>query len=486
MTQRRDLKIVEQPPGSVDAEDIARRLRQQEENRRIGDELGEPIITSEQTADEMLENLVFVVSGSRIVDRRTRRVRKLVDAQNELAASRTTYDDQQGKARSGPTLKRWLEHKERLTTGALMWDPKQDEFGREPEGNEIAYNTWRGLPAAPDAPTNWKKLAKPFIDHMEYLIPVAQERHRFIQWLAHIFKDPATLPHTSYLMVTETTGIGRNWLSSVLVRLLPGSVAAGISITDTLDGSFNGRLSQKLLAVVDETREGMAGKDRYRRAERLKSELTAEFRHINPKYGHQIVERNCCRWLMFSNHLDALPFDNHDRRVIVIANPTDRKSEAYYARLYGLVDDPKFIASVRRYLEEVNVASFNPGAHAPLSTAKQRALEAMATEEERACAAFKREWPGNLAGRRDVRAFVSQQMDVEFINENHLTHAIRRAGMGTTGVRITRQTNMPQQKDTVVIVRPERVTLDEVQAASTTWLRQQILDAATTADREQI
>ena len=54
---------------------------------------------------------------------------------------------------------------------------------------------------------------------------------------------------------------------------------------------------------------------------------------------------------MFSNHRDALPFDNEDRRIIVIDNPIERKGAEYYEDLFRLLDDDAFIGSVRRGLE---------------------------------------------------------------------------------------------------------------------------------------
>src|SRR5262249_23751754 len=148
-----------------------------------------------------------------------------------------------------------------------------------------------------------------------------------------------------------------------------------ISLPELLDGGFTGRLSEKLLAIVDEVREG-GGERRYQRGQRMKSIITEEHRFINPKYGLQSVEKNCCRWLMFSNHHDAIPFDNTDRRIIVIENPTERKTPDYYEHLYGLLDDNDFIASVRQRLKTLDIATFRPGDHAPMNEAKINALRA--------------------------------------------------------------------------------------------------------------
>lgn len=74
--------------------------------------------------------------------------------------------------------------------------------------------------------------------------------------------------------------------------------------------------------------------NRWAKAESLKSALTSETRHINKKYGLQTVEKNCTRFLMCSNHHDALPFDNGDRRIIVVENPTEKRTKEYFDMLY--------------------------------------------------------------------------------------------------------------------------------------------------------
>lgn len=279
-------------------------------------------------------------------------------------------------------------------------------------------------------------------------MPIAAERERFLNWLAHIVQHPEVLPHTAYLMITQTTGIGRNLLASMIVRVLRGYVAAGISLPEILDGGFTGRVSQKLLAIVDEAREG-GGERRYQRAEKLKSIITEVHRHINHKYGLQFVEKNCCRWLMFSNHLDAIPFDVFDRRIVVIANPTERREPAYYERMFPLLDDHIFIAAVRRLLETRDISLFRPGEIAPMNEAKQKALAGMMTDAERVVAEFKEDCETELTFRSKIRTHVDFGVAGE-IKENHLTHAITRAGMINTGHRIRLEN---KRRETIIIVR---------------------------------
>lgn len=443
----------------------ARRAAQIAENMRIGNETVEPPVPAVLTLDDMRARLVFIGSSGAVVDSATHRVRKKDAAADEYAASvhRYTDPDNPGKTKSIPALKAWIASRDRITADVLAWVPGAPMICRPPEiidGGTRGFNTWRGIPSV-TAPDDWQDRAAPFVEHLEYLVPDVSERRRFIQWVAHIIRVPEALPHTAYLMIAETTGIGRNALASILVRVLRGYVAAGVDIAAVLDGRFNGRLSQKLLAVVDEVREGL-GERRYQRGERLKSLITEEHRQIDIKYGLQSVEKNCCRWLMFSNHVDALPFENTDRRIIVIANPTVRQSPGYYTRLYGLIDDPAFIPSVRAYLDAVDLSDFRPGEHAPMNDAKCQALDAMMTDTDRAAIDFRETYGAvELTTTASITAFVQMQHGIK-VEGRHLANAIKRAGMVSTG----RQVKIGQNKTRVVIVRGKRWTPEMIKTAS--------------------
>jgi hypothetical protein len=454
--------------------DEARRAEQIAEAKRIGADLDEPPLPVVMTLDDMIRDLVLVDGEGGVIHRPTKRLRRSIrGAQLEYAASRHTWTDENGKAKEAPALALWLKHPQRMSVDAITWAPGQAEFCRPPEGSdagERAFNLWRGLrPFTP--PEDWRERARPFVDHVAYLVPVDAERTRFLQWLAHIVQRPGELPHTAYLHLTPTRGIGRNWLTGVLARVLRGYVAAGVTLGDVLDGGFNGRLSRKLLATVDETREGLSAR-RYERANALQRIVTEEVRLINPKYGLQRVEVNCCRWLMLSNFEDALPFDNADRRVIVIANPTDRQSADYYAALYARLNDAAFLASVWEYLATLDLEGFNPGAHAPLNAAKITAIESMASELDRIVSEFAAAWPGNLCGRDNVRRYARTCLGGAAPDERHLSHAIERAGMTSTGKRV----RMFAGLDRVVIVRGH--TRERVMDAEPAALRAEIEDAA--------
>jgi hypothetical protein len=447
--------------------ELRRRDEQIRENIKIGEDVTESLLPQIMTLKEMHERLVFVGSKGIVADIATKRVRKKEHAADEYAASQHTYILKNGTPKNVPALKLWIASKDRITVEVLAWVPGAGVICQPPEGQGPAFNMWRGL--SPIAfPEDWQERVKPFLEHVDFLVPNEGERERFLQWLAHIVQCPEVLPHTSYLMITPVTGIGRNLLASILVRALRGFVAAGVSLPELLDKGYTGRLSQKLLVIIDEAREGR-GERRYERAERFKQLQTEEHRHVNHKYGFQIVEKNCGRWLGFSNHWDAIPFDNTDRRDIVVANPTVRKPDAYYERLYGLLNDNAFIGSVRHWLETKDITAFRPGEHAPMNPAKLRAIDEMMSETERVVAEFKEDCGTELTSRDAIKNHVSAAITgnggaFANVNDTHLTHAIRRARMVNTGRRIMGYTKhtwsdtWEEKRFTVVIVRGEWTT----------------------------
>ena len=420
-----------------------RREEQIKQDLAIGEGDDEIPLPTVMNLDEMLESLVWIGEQQAVGHRSNKRVRRKHSAVDEYAASVHRYvDPDTREEKAVPALRAWLSRTDRLTVDKITWRPGAKDICRPAEGPGLAFNTWRGMPNCL-IPEDWEARVQPWVDHVSWLCGDATVP--FMRWLAHIVQRPEELPHTCYLMVTPTTGIGRNWVSGIMCRVLRGYVAAGVDIAAILDGKFNGRLSQKLLAVVDETREG-GGEKRYARAERFKSIVNEEVRYINPKCNPETEEVNCCRWLMFSQHLDAIPFDNNDRRVHVILNPTERRSEEYYTHIYGMRSDPLFIGSVYQYLATYDIRGFNPSAPAPLTGAKQKALDAMSTEIDFAIQEFCEVWPGPVATRDHIKMYVGGN-----VSDGHLNHALNRAGLEVLPKRVTSATGA---RSRVVLLRP--------------------------------
>lgn len=425
--------------GHAEDFDEVRRERQREENQRIGD--GDEVTGDVDilTLEEAEKRFVFITEGSRVADlQRPRLDIALADFRNMVAASevaveKTVEDRKTGEEKTvigfQPLATAWRMSPKRLTVVTRTFRPSAPLFCRDPAGVD-AFNSWRPRERVAEVQA---ALADRFFEHVAFIF--GDEADAFLDWLAHIEQKPGVLPHTAWLNVATQTGVGRNWLASVLVRLWRGEVAANVDLPALLEGGFNGRLSGKVLAIVDEIREGGGGEGGWRFTERLKSIVTEEIRLINPKFGRQSVEFNCCRWLLFSNHRSALRLTESDRRFNVSICDSRPRSEAYYAELYGTLDKPGFIDAVATALAARDLSRFNPGARAIANTARAEVVGTSKTEVQQAVEMVRDYWPADVIPNTTLADIIAGDGNGSkfTLQQGTARHAIEDAGMHPYG-----------------------------------------------------
>lgn len=441
----------------------ARRVAQLEEARRIGEGDDEAdLLPTIMNLKSMVNDLVYVGSTGAVVHLPTCRVRRGDRARDEFKASKETWVDANGNMREAEAYKLWLEDRRRKTVDVITWSPRHGAFCDAPEreeGGSKAVNLWGGW-NAPDAPEDWRERLGPWREHLAYLIPDPGERAEFEQWLAHIAQKPGELPHRFYLMIAKHQGVGRNWITCVLARVFRGYVAADLSIAKLLAGGFTGRLGRKVLVTVDEAKEGTSG-NKYQKADALKQMITTDVREINPKYGVPSVQFNCARWIMLSNHEDAIPLDKMDRRCVVIRNPDKPRDAAYYNRIYAAVHDPKFIGAVWEYLRTLDISTFNAQKPAALTNSKRSVIAAMESETAKALRQFFSAWPGQLVDRETLINFVADETDGQRPHPKHFRECLEEIG----AVVRQRRVRIYGKDQTIIAVGMSREELDGLAAS---------------------
>lgn len=373
--------------GEDEALSQARRERQREENRAIGEEIPPAVMPEIMMPNEMLERFAFAHHGSVVVDLQNPMVAyALPDFRNLTAASRLKIEEKEV-----PVAGLWMKSHQRITVASRTFRPGHGRFTEDPDGRRCV-NTWTPVGRALPSPLFAEHVAM-FEDHVTYLF--GADACRFLDWLSHLEQKPQELPHVAWLHIAGATGVGRNWMAGVLTRIWKGRTAASFNLTSTLTTGFNAQLSNKLLAIVDEVREG-GRDDAWAHGEALKTLVTQETRLINEKYGRQWTEYNCCRLLLFSNHWNALPLDDTDRRFEVAAWSGIKRPPSYYRKLYDVLHEQDFIQDVARWLSERNISAYNPGAHAAYSAAKKILVDGQTSEPKSYGIALRDHWPPDL------------------------------------------------------------------------------------------
>ncbi|MDR0781902.1 MAG: DUF5906 domain-containing protein [Pseudomonadales bacterium] len=345
----------------------------------------------------MLAEMVWISNGSQVgMLSNPRHVLSFNDYANMTAASVKTIK----KDRKIPVSKLWKNDRRRKTVETMTFHAGEPPICRDPDGRN-AFNIWRPIERHTINDADLQKHIEPFMVQVAYLFQDPTERDVFLDWLAHIEQLPGKLPHYGWLHIATNTGTGRNWLASVLSRVWRGYVAPNVDLPQLLRSDFNGTLAGRVLVIADEVQEG-GGETPYRHASRLKSLVNEETRNINPKYGRQYREWNSCRWLVFSNHDNALPLVDTDRRWWVVRHRAAPRAPSDYSQLYGLLDDPEFINAVGVYLQGRNIRTFNPGERPPINEAKRAIMDASRSVLSQHAMELVKAWPCEVITNGDV------------------------------------------------------------------------------------
>ena len=366
---------------------VARREAQRKENAEIG--AGEQFCPQPEVlkTEDMLSRFIFLSDGSRVLDTKyPKHVLSLGDFRNALAASRSSVPTgvflTTGAARtkSVSNCQAWLDSPQRLSAHSTTFDASASLYAKDPNGKHCV-NMWTGFDRSIDPGAADVSL---ILEQIHWLFK--DRANDFLDWLAHIEQHPGALPHTMWLHISSYTGTGRNAIARLLSRVFSGYAAMSLDLERVLDSGFNDELSSKVLAVVDEIRIG--GKEQWRHSETLKQMITAQVRHINTKYGRKSVEANACRFLVFSNHRNALPIDDTDRRIEVVICDERPKDAAHYIQLYRDVDDIKIVAAFAQFLRERDLGLFRPGRHALKNADKAQVVTVTGSDEHSALMEF--------------------------------------------------------------------------------------------------
>lgn len=410
---RQERQAAPAPAPTSDQRDEQRRAQQKAENARLQQPL-EDSPPPAMSVQQMELDCVWIAEGSmvgRISD--PQQVLNFNDFAG-LTAACTTFVKEGGKSRPQLNALLWKQSDIRQTVLTRTFHAGAGPICRDPDG-KTALNSWRPIERWPSNGD-----AGPFIDQVAYLFPDQVEREAFLNWLAHLEQRPGELPHYGWLHIAANTGTGRNWLASVLARVWRGYVAPNVDLPALLDSQFNGQLAGRILAIVDEVQEA-AGENPYRHTNKLKSLVNAEYRDLNPKFGRQYREHNACRWLVFSNHDNALPLNDTDRRWRVVRHTADPRTPTEYAQLYARLADPEFINAVGMFLRQRDISRFNAGERPPMSEAKRAAVEASKTLTQRYAQQLVAQWPADVLTNADAAEVLSEG------RETSLTPAMRRA-----------------------------------------------------------
>jgi hypothetical protein len=166
-----------------------------------------------------------------------------------------------------------------------------------------------------------------------------------------------------------------------------GSGNVGVVSPTAIKGDYTAWGEGSLVNVVEEIR--LHGENRYALLDKVKPYITNAAVPIRRMRTDEYKVPNVTAYVLFTNHQDALPLNDAERRFCILAtvfqtkqqiDQFNAKNPQYFARLFAAVREHR--GALRKWLLNHEISDdFEPYGHAPFTDAKQNMMDAARGDE---------------------------------------------------------------------------------------------------------
>lgn len=306
----------------------------------------------------MNEEVVAILHPPMVIERATGELMRPGDfADFNYRDRRYTARDADGKVKVKPLAKSWLEWPSRFALRKVTFAPGQPQVTDDRE-----WNTWTGWGVE-----SAKGSVQPFLALVDFLFQKAEPGAKdwFLKWAAYPIQHPGAKLFSSAVVWGVTHGTGKTLLGYTLRDIYGAN--GGVIGDKELHGSFNEWAKNKQFIVGEE----ITGSDKRADANGLKALITQETINVNAKYLPVITLPDRINYYFTSNEPNALFLQDTDRRFFI----HEVEGEPLPFSFYKDFDDWRFrqggLSHLRHYLEQVELAGFNPKGPAFMTRAKR-------------------------------------------------------------------------------------------------------------------
>lgn len=232
--------------------------------------------------------------------------------------------------------------------------------------------------------------------HFELTVPNGSYRAVLLRWAAWIVRNPGLKVLWSVL-IKGVEGDGKSLIGNMLGQAM-GYENVGIISPETLAGSnFNDWAVGRCVNVIEELK--MPGHNKHDAYNKIKPLITNPRIEVHGKGKASMTAVNTTNYLAFTNHGDALPLDDKDRRNFILFTPWRDISEMhaaiaaigltvdqYWDEVWAVVKTQPEV--VRAFFESIDITGFDPNSRAPASEFKDRMVQAGDLDDAEAYAKF--------------------------------------------------------------------------------------------------
>lgn len=300
-----------------------------------------------------------------------------------------------------------------------------------------AVNIWRPSPIVPKEgdTSTWN-------EHLNYLFQDENDCNAVLNWMAWVYQNQARKPNHGLLLIGVQTGTGKSFIARVLEQLI-GPDNTQRPKNTSLKGDFNAWAERCKLCIIEELMQI----GRREVANELRDTITESTIEVNIKNVNAHKVENYAALMAITNHRDAMPMDDTERRWLVIETQATRKENAYYKKLWPILESPDALAAIGYELKNRKLGDYDASYSPDTTAAREQMIELSRSDVEHFLYENKKNPPlsHNITTINDIIGEMNQSMQRQarlqttvqnFIRAQLKGESIRQVRLPTSGKRV--------------------------------------------------
>lgn len=219
--------------------------------------------------------------------------------------------------------------------------------------------------------------------HLAMILVEPDSVEIMLSWIAFNVQNPGAKIRWAPL-IKGLEGDGKSVIGNLMMGVM-GMVNVGVVSPSVLATGFSKWASGRCINVLEEIR--MVGHNRHDVLNTIKPYITNDQVSVHPKGIDEYMAPNTTNYIAFTNHHDALPLEDTDRRWWVQFTPFNNQQELiavadshYFSRLFDCIKNHS--PGLRKWFLDYQLSPlFNPMGQAPTSLAKNQMISLNASDE---------------------------------------------------------------------------------------------------------
>jgi hypothetical protein len=210
-----------------------------------------------------------------------------------------------------------------LVVDQMFWPGAGVTFSYEGKQMLNSYHC-SGVEPCGEIDADGQRVIDMFMDHLRFTLSDEREQRILLDWMAYVIQNPGKRVNWA-LLLQGAQGVGKSYFGNVMQMIL-GELVRNLEPT-AISGRFTGWAHGALVVVVEEIR--ISGANRYETLDRMKPFITNKTVQIEEKGRDHRTVPNFTSYFMLTNHKDAIPLADGDRRYCVLFSRVQSEDQLF-------------------------------------------------------------------------------------------------------------------------------------------------------------